>query len=104
MDFGVSRELTEDQTMTAEIGTISWIAPEVLRGERYSEKADVYLFGVIMSELDNCRRPYSEGVPTDDNRGGNVKHTNARIAMLVNAGKLKPSLSPDCPISVRDRD
>ncbi|POM60349.1 TKL protein kinase [Phytophthora palmivora] len=101
-DFGVSRELTEDQTMTAEIGTISWIAPEVLRGERYSEKADVYSFGVIMSELDTCRRPYSEGVPTDDNRGGNIKHTNARIAVLVSAGKLKPSLSPDCPISVRD--
>ncbi|ETO73346.1 TKL protein kinase [Phytophthora nicotianae P1976] len=101
-DFGVSKELTEDQTMTAEIGTISWIAPEVLRGERYSEKADVYSFGVIMTELDTCRRPYSEGVPTDSNRGGNIKHTNARIAVLVSAGKLRPSLSPDCPNSVRD--
>jgi serine/threonine protein kinase len=101
-DFGVSRELTEDQTMTAEIGTISWIAPEVLRGERYSEKADVYSFGVIMTELDTCRRPYSEGVPNEDNRGGNIKHTNARIAVLVSAGKLRPSLSADCPNSVRD--
>ncbi|KAG2784344.1 hypothetical protein PC129_g7559 [Phytophthora cactorum] len=101
-DFGVSRELTEDQTMTAEIGTISWIAPEVLRGERYSEKADVYSFGVIMTELDTCRRPYSEGVPTEDNRTGNIKHTNARIAVLVSAGKLRPSLSSDCPNSVRD--
>ncbi|CEG47634.1 tkl protein kinase [Plasmopara halstedii] len=101
-DFGVSRELVEDQTMTAEIGTISWIAPEVLRGERYSEKADVYSFGVIMTELDTCRRPYSEGVLNDDNRGGNVKHTNARIAVLVSAGKLRPTLSSDCPNSVRD--
>ncbi|KAE9310004.1 hypothetical protein PF008_g20562 [Phytophthora fragariae] len=101
-DFGVSRELTEDQTMTAEIGTISWIAPEVLRGERYSEKADVYSFGVILTELDTCRRPYSEGIPNDDNRGGKVKHTNARIAVLVSAGSLRPSLSPDCPNSVRD--
>ncbi|GMF27482.1 unnamed protein product [Phytophthora fragariaefolia] len=101
-DFGVSRELTEDQTMTAEIGTISWIAPEVLRGERYSEKADVYSFGVIMTELDTCRRPYSEGIPNNDNRGGNIKHTNARIAVLVSAGSLRPSLSPDCPNSVRD--
>ncbi|KAI9984636.1 hypothetical protein PInf_005997 [Phytophthora infestans] len=101
-DFGVSRELTEDRTMTAEIGTISWIAPEVLRGERYSEKADMYSFGVIMTELDTCRRPYSEGVPTEDNRGGNIKHTNARIAVLVSAGKLRPSLSPDCPNSVKD--
>uniref|UniRef100_M4BIN3 Protein kinase domain-containing protein n=1 Tax=Hyaloperonospora arabidopsidis (strain Emoy2) TaxID=559515 RepID=M4BIN3_HYAAE len=100
-DFGVSRELREDQTMTAEIGTISWIAPEVLRGERYTEKADVYSFGVIMTELDTCRRPYSEGIPTDDDRGGNIKHTNARIAVLVSAGSLRPSLSSDCPGNVR---
>ncbi|CAI5738287.1 unnamed protein product [Hyaloperonospora brassicae] len=100
-DFGVSRELREDQTMTAEIGTISWIAPEVLRGERYTEKADVYSFGVIMTELDTCRRPYSEGVPSDDSRGGKTKHTNARIAVLVSAGSLRPSLSPECPTRVR---
>uniref|UniRef100_A0AAV1UPR9 Protein kinase domain-containing protein n=1 Tax=Peronospora matthiolae TaxID=2874970 RepID=A0AAV1UPR9_9STRA len=100
-DFGVSRELREDQTMTAEIGTISWIAPEVLRGERYTEKADVYSFGVIMTELDTCRRPYSNGM-TDDDRGGNMKHTNARIAVLVSAGSLRPSLSPDCPGNVRE--
>ncbi|CAH0490172.1 unnamed protein product [Peronospora farinosa] len=101
-DFGVSRELREDQTMTAEIGTISWIAPEVLRGERYSEKADVYSFGVIMTELDTCRRPYSEGVPNADDRGGSTKHTNARIAVLVSAGSIRPSISPDCPKSVRN--
>ncbi|CAH0513557.1 unnamed protein product [Peronospora belbahrii] len=100
-DFGVSRELREDQTMTAEIGTVSWIAPEVLRGERYSEKADVYSFGVIMTELDTCRRPYSEGVPNGDNRGTTTKHTNARIAVLVSAGSIRPSLSPECPNSVR---
>ena len=32
-DFGVSRETSED-TMTAEIGTVAWIAPEVLKGVR----------------------------------------------------------------------
>ncbi|RLN67568.1 hypothetical protein BBJ28_00015387 [Nothophytophthora sp. Chile5] len=100
-DFGISRERSEDQTMTAEIGTISWIAPEVLRGERYSEKADVYSFGVILTELDTCRRPYSDGLPTESNRGGSNKHTNTRIAVLVSAGALRPSLAPDCPRSVR---
>lgn len=103
-DFGVSRELTEDHTMTAEIGTVAWIAPEVLRGERYSENVNVYSFRVIMTELDTCRRPYSEGISSEDNRIGkiNQKHTNTRIAVLVNAGTLKPSLSHDCPPGVRD--
>ncbi|ETW09957.1 TKL protein kinase, variant [Aphanomyces invadans] len=33
-DFGVSRE-TCDMTMTAEVGTVAWIAPEVLKGVRH---------------------------------------------------------------------
>lgn len=104
-DFGVSRELDEDQTMTGEIGTVSWIAPEVLRGERYTEKADIYSFGVILTELDTCRRPYSEGIPNDENgggfAGGSSQHTNTRIAVLVSSGSLKPSISLECPVSVR---
>lgn len=100
-DFGVSRELDEDQTMTGEIGTVSWIAPEVLRGERYTEKADIYSFGVIMTELDTCSRPYSNGIPSDENGGGSNQHTNTRIAVLVSSGSLKPSINDDCPSSVR---
>ncbi|POM72321.1 TKL protein kinase [Phytophthora palmivora] len=100
-DFGISRELDEDQTMTAEIGTVSWIAPEVLRGEHYSEKADVYSFGVILTELDTCRRPYSLGIPGESNRGGNNKTSNTRIAVLVSAGTLRPEVHTDCPRSVR---
>lgn len=107
-DFGVSREMTgdgEDQTMTGEVGTISWIAPEVLRGERYSVKADVYSFGVLLSELDTCRRPYSEGIPiggdADDMEEGRNQPTNTRIAVLVSAGNLRPTVAPDCPRSVR---
>ncbi|KAI9917155.1 hypothetical protein PsorP6_012467 [Peronosclerospora sorghi] len=98
-DFGTSRAVQDDQTMTAEIGTVSWIAPEVLRGERYSEKADVYSLGVILSELDTCRRPYSdtEVVPTDKILRQKPTHTNTRIAVLVSAGTLRPSLSADCP-------
>ncbi|KAF1327738.1 Tkl protein kinase, partial [Globisporangium splendens] len=103
-DFGVSRELDEDQTMTGEIGTVSWIAPEVLRGERYTEKADIYSFGVIMTELDTCSRPYANGIAGDENNngnGGSNSHTNTRIAVLVSTGSLKPSIMDDCPPSVR---
>uniref|UniRef100_A0AAV1UKM6 Protein kinase domain-containing protein n=1 Tax=Peronospora matthiolae TaxID=2874970 RepID=A0AAV1UKM6_9STRA len=102
-DFGTSRAVDEDQTMTAEIGTVSWIAPEVLRGEQYSEKADVYSVGIILTELDTCRRPYSHGVPGASHRGadGNYKTSNTQIAVLVSAGSLRPEVHPDCPRSVR---
>ena len=49
-DFGLSRITAHNQTMTA-CGTPSWTAPEVLRNERYTTKADVYGFGVVVWEM-----------------------------------------------------
>ncbi|KAL3669710.1 hypothetical protein V7S43_005091 [Phytophthora oleae] len=50
-DFGISRERL-DRTMTACVGTSLWMAPEVMLGERYDVKADMFSFGVVLSELD----------------------------------------------------
>lgn len=41
-------------------GTIEYCAPEVLRGEPYTEKCDVYSFGVVLWELLLRQRPYSD--------------------------------------------
>jgi serine/threonine protein kinase len=40
-------------------GTPCWTAPEVIRGEKYSEKADVFSFGVIMWEVLTRKQPYA---------------------------------------------
>ncbi|RLN59734.1 hypothetical protein BBJ29_003544 [Phytophthora kernoviae] len=87
-DFGVSREWQVDTTMTAGIGTMAWIAPEVLRGERYTEMADMYSFGVILSELATCIKPF-EGV------------TNALIVLKVTSEE-KPDLGMNCPEDIRE--
>ncbi|KAJ0407985.1 hypothetical protein P43SY_000189 [Pythium insidiosum] len=44
--------------MTAGIGTSFWIAPEVLLGRDYDERADIFSFGVVLSELDTEDYPY----------------------------------------------
>jgi len=44
-DFGISRELGSELTMTKTIGTPRWNAPEVLEHNVYTEKVDVYSFG-----------------------------------------------------------
>jgi serine/threonine protein kinase len=49
-DFGLSRPWG-DSLMTQEVGTKKWMAPEVMRGESYDEKADVYSFGIVLWEL-----------------------------------------------------
>ncbi|KAG6951667.1 hypothetical protein JG687_00013470 [Phytophthora cactorum] len=57
-DFGISRERL-DRTMTACVGTSLWMAPEVMLGERYDVKADMFSFGVVLSELDVHTMPYA---------------------------------------------
>jgi len=53
-DFGMSRVKFLTEKMTR-VGTPQWMAPEVLRQESYSEKADVWSFGVVMWELITLR-------------------------------------------------
>lgn len=50
-DFGLSRIKEENGEMTAQIGCLWYSAPEVFRGETYSEAADVFSFAMIVYEL-----------------------------------------------------
>ncbi|RHY31481.1 hypothetical protein DYB32_003457 [Aphanomyces invadans] len=100
-DFGTSRSCTNDgdETMTAEIGTVAWIAPEILKGVRYSAKADMYSLGVLLSEMDTLEVPYSSvrRRQSIDDSSKAVDVAKARIAMLVVAGELKPEFTRSCP-------
>ena len=46
-DFGESRAIDLDQTMT-QVGTALYCAPEITRGDRYTLKADVYSYGMLV--------------------------------------------------------
>ncbi|KAG9413027.1 hypothetical protein AC1031_016046 [Aphanomyces cochlioides] len=91
-DFGTSRSTIGDATMTAEVGTIAWIAPEVLKGKNYAESADMYSFGVLLSEVDTGISPYSHLVTN-----GGSQLPKPVIAMKVMDGDLRPTFTPSCP-------
>lgn len=49
MDFGISKVVKDDAvTKTRRIGTSFFMAPEVTKGGNYSQKCDVFSFGVLM--------------------------------------------------------
>ncbi|OQR93336.1 kinase [Thraustotheca clavata] len=86
-DFGTSRVAELDDTMTNGVGTYQWMAPEVISSTRYSTQADVYSFGIILSEFCTHQVPFA-----------NLRHPQTNNVMpqhyfmqQVCAGVLYPS-------------
>jgi len=55
-DFGFSRRVNKGELMTL-CGTDEWMAPEVMCGDKYDEKADVFSFGMVLTELITRKKP-----------------------------------------------
>ena len=53
IDFGLSKIYQKDhsQSQTQSYGTSIYMAPEVIRGDPYNGKADVYSFSILMFEI-----------------------------------------------------
>jgi len=52
-DFGLAKHLESNTTQTF-CGTVPWTAPELLRGNPYTTKVDVYSFGIVIWGKYNC--------------------------------------------------
>ncbi|WOK91948.1 serine/threonine-protein kinase STY17-like [Canna indica] len=84
-DFGHARFLADgEEALTGEMGTYVYMAPEVIRCEPYTEKCDVYSFGVILNELITGEQPYIE-----------TSYGPCKIALEVSEGRLRPKLPED---------
>jgi serine/threonine protein kinase len=57
-DFGLSRRKRPEDMMTSCVGTPLYRAPEVFKEEQYTEKVDVFSFGVMLYEIVTGRRIY----------------------------------------------
>ncbi|KAJ8339424.1 hypothetical protein SKAU_G00362100 [Synaphobranchus kaupii] len=55
-DFGLAREvadltINDPQRKLSLVGSAFWMAPEMLRGEPYDRKVDVFSFGIVLCEI-----------------------------------------------------
>ena len=79
---------SQSLALTKGVGTLAWMAPEVLDGGRYGLPADVYSFGIVLWELATQTLPWLDKQRTWD------------IANAVLAGE-RPDLqlvAPDSPL------
>lgn len=60
-DFGVAKRMDMTKSRYSSRGTYTYMAPEVYRGERYDQRADIYSLGLVLYRLTNGNRePFLE--------------------------------------------
>jgi len=76
-DLGLARPCCEFDIMTQGVGTLRYMAPEVLESGQYSLSADIYSFGLMLHELLTGNEPFC-------GKG------EARVVLMVAAGERPP--------------
>ncbi|KAH9061506.1 hypothetical protein Ae201684P_020842 [Aphanomyces euteiches] len=95
-DFGISKEQTQD-TMTIGVGTYRWMAPEILRDNHYTVAADIFSFGMILSEFGTHHIPYADRV---NPRDGKPLIDTAIMAMVI-GGDIRPTFPEEMPQALK---
>jgi len=92
LDFGIARLVDTSRSQTGLlIGTVNYMSPEQVRGERVDARSDVFSLGVMFYELVCWQRPFL---------GSNF--TAVMLAIISQEPKALHELAPDCPKDLSD--
>ncbi|KAL6076589.1 Constitutive triple response 4 [Balamuthia mandrillaris] len=83
-DFGLSKLTVTGNTLNSKVGSLNWCAPEILlQNMPYTDKADIYSFGMVLWELLTHEAPFYGLHPL-------------QIVRAIDQGKL-PDIPKTCP-------
>lgn len=93
-DFGLCRELPEssnleDQYEMSGVGTLRYMAPEILMQQKYNQKADVYSLSMVFYEMFFHSKPFE-------------LYTLKMHQLLVCEEQERPPIPSYCPTPLRD--
>jgi serine/threonine protein kinase/polyhydroxyalkanoate synthesis regulator phasin len=87
VDFGIARITDTAKTQTGVLlGTLSYMAPEQVRGQHADQRSDVWALGVVMYELLTSRRPFDR-----------ENHAALLMDILNESPRPIAESLPDCP-------
>ncbi|KAK6626497.1 Mitogen-activated protein kinase kinase kinase 7 [Polyplax serrata] len=87
-DFGTACD--KKTYMTNNKGSAAWMAPEVFEGSNYTEKCDVFSWGIILWEVLSRQKPFDD-----------IAGSAFRIMWAVHTGQ-RPPLLHNCPKPIED--
>ena len=58
-DFGISRVMETGQLAKTRVGTPYYMSPEIMQGEQYDHKSDIWSLGCVLYELTTLRHPFT---------------------------------------------
>lgn len=90
-DFGESLSVATKASGREKLANPAWCAPEVMKGNPYTESADIFSLGIVLWELLTRSLPYSE-YPVSKSR------FVAPFEDAITQG-LRPTIPSDCPPS-----
>jgi serine/threonine protein kinase len=68
-------------TLTAQIGTFAYMAPEVVDSQNYTKSCDIYSFGITLWEMLTRTKPYK-----------NMTNVSIGMSVMRKENPLRPSL------------
>ncbi|CAG8485075.1 32161_t:CDS:2, partial [Racocetra persica] len=92
-DLGLCTPANESPKSSRRYGVVPYVAPEILRGGVYTDKSDIYSFGIIMAELASGNAPFS-----------NLKHDHYLVREILKGARPEfPDETPKCYVDLMKR-